>query len=223
MKIISISFLLLIISSACFTQNLVVTISPRGEAKQISWNVNYNSLGLITSCEKQVILSNEILEKLSIQETTSGFKSEYFAKALSVKNVILQEVNSLNISSRVLNSITKSDKTSRRIVNQEEKVIIDKVNDLVIFRYEIHNKKLYDGKGNIVSERKGNIIYNYVDENKINISFNTGYVELKQEMIPSIAPATVIKISGNISDLTKSQLFNYAVIPYELRFLLFLM
>jgi hypothetical protein len=206
-----------------FAQNITITIALRGEKETIKWNLTYDFSGMITSCRKSMISTDEVIESLVVTTTENGFLSEYKAKALTMIRQIVYKKGDLAIISLYQNSITNSDETSHRLVIKNDNEIVDIVNDFIVYKYDVLNKKLFGSDGHIISERQGDIIYNHDKESQITIIAGSEYIELQEKMIPAIVPPTLIKISGDVYQLKKSQMINYSIIPYELQFLLFLM
>lgn len=221
MKKIMILLLFVLTCEVSFTQNIEISVAPRGDTETIRWELSYNSFGMITAYMKYMISTGEVLESLTVTKTDNGFLSDYKVKALTVVNQIECKKNDLAITSRLKNSLTGSDKTSERSVTKIANEIIDVVNGFTIYKYDIQKKKLFDCDNQIISERQENIIYN--DGDIITIFIRPEYIELKVLKNPAIVPASIIKIRGDVNKLQKSLIINYSLIPYELQFLLLLM
>ncbi len=206
-----------------FTQSISIEINPRGEGVTTKWVVTYNSSGIISSCKKFLISTEEVLEILTLETIINGFQSKYQVKALTVDNQIECGDNKLFIRSHVQNSLSHSDKTVNRIVSLNGDEISDVVNNSLIYRFNTELQQLLDYNGIVISERQENIIINNSDDTKMTIVEQNDVIQIIRENIPAIEPPTVIRITGNITSLKKSQLINYSILPYELQFLNFLM
>jgi hypothetical protein len=194
-------FSFILICAFSFAQDITITIALRGNAETIRWELSHDSLGMITSCRKFMISTGEVIESLVVTTNDNGFLSEYKVGALTVINQIVYKEDNLAIISRSQNLITNSDETSRRLVSKVANEIIDVVNDSLIYKYDVLNKRLFGSDGHIVSEWQGDIIYNHDGNSQITIIAREGYIELQEKMIPTIVPPTIIRIRGDIYQL----------------------
>ncbi len=212
----------LFLVNTLFSQEIVITISPRSEGETIAWTINYDPNGMITTCTKKLIKNNETLNELIVKKENNFIYSLYTVKGLSIHNTFSPTEKTIEIISRQINSYNNTDITNSKKLIIENNTIKEYLNGSLISVYDYNTARILDDRGNPILERRNGNIQNYSEELTLWIEQSSDSIHIVERSIPQITADTLYKISGQISQLKKSLIENYILLPYELRFLLLL-
>lgn len=204
-----------------YSEEIVIKIYPRGEIANTILNIEYNKEGIITKITKKS--NNDVIFYLNTNyrddESYSILKDGKYTLEQKIKynnNILICNYNESN-------SFTGSKNSGNEILKIENDVLYVIRNNNVYSSFSLKEKWQKDSSGRLIYQKNGNYVKSYIDEPSFLIE-NTGE-SLKISFIgePAIAPPDVYLFSKKPKIVSnKALLFNYVILPIELRFILFL-
>lgn len=222
MKISQICIAFLITVCSGFSQDINISVRPRGGDATVAWKIQMDTQGMVSYCSKVLVNDGTVLEEVRVEKTATGYVSHYVNKQSLFNQEIQIKGPELKVLYQQSQGLQRKTTSGERMVSLENDILEDRFDGALTTAINTRLGTVSDRTGKVIKEFQGSRLQSHDSSEIFSYSTNGDSIEVEQRGVPEVVPATIIRITGPVDLLSRNLTFNYCVLPRELLYVLLL-